>query len=86
MGNLAAVRRGTARLLRPLRRREKGEAGKVNGSQAAAPVTETGAPFVTGEAKPILREPVKPLEGAPLHMLNDYYAAKKRWNEQQRGQ
>jgi hypothetical protein len=58
---------------------KKGEAGKVNGSQAAAPVTETGAPFVTGEAKPILREPVKPLEGAPLHMLNDYYAAKKRW-------
>jgi hypothetical protein len=32
----------------------------------------------------LLNLPVKPPEGSPLHMLTDYYARKKCWNEQQR--
>ena len=43
--------------------------------QRLAEVVETG---------PILREPQRPPEDSPLHVLNDYYALKKRWNEQQR--
>jgi hypothetical protein len=52
--------------------------GKANGS-AAAPVVAEGV-----ETGPILREPQRPPEDSPLHVLNDYYALRKRWNEQQR--
>jgi hypothetical protein len=49
--------------------------GRVNGAAAMPDVVETGL---------ILREPVKPPEGSPLHVLNDYYTLKKRRNEQRR--
>ena len=52
--------------------------GKANGSAAAPAVAEVV------ETGPILREPQRPSEDSPLHVLNDYYALKKRWNEQQR--
>ena len=52
--------------------------GKANGSAAAPDVAEVV------ETGPILREPQRPPEDSPLHVLNDHYALKKRWNEQQR--
>jgi hypothetical protein len=36
------------------------------------------------EIGPVLCEPVRAPDGASLQALNDYYALKKRWNEQQR--
>jgi hypothetical protein len=52
--------------------------GKANGSAAAPAVAEVV------ETGPILREPQRPPDGASLQALNDYYARKKRWSEQQR--
>ena len=46
--------------------------GKVNGAEVAGTV-EIG-----------WCEPVRPPDGASLQALNDYYARKKRWNEQQK--
>jgi hypothetical protein len=51
--------------------------GLVNGSPSDVAVA-------AAEVAPILREPQRPPEGAPLQVLNDYYALKKRWNEQQK--
>jgi hypothetical protein len=47
--------------------------GKMNGSVQALP-----------EVAPILYEPTKPPDGSPPSVMNDYYAAKRRWNEQPR--
>jgi hypothetical protein len=49
--------------------------GKMNGSVQALPVAEVA---------PILCEPTKPPDGSPPSVMNDYYAAKRRWNEQPR--
>jgi hypothetical protein len=56
---------------------------KANGPVPALPIAEVET--LHQPLDPILREPVKPPEGAPMQALNDYYAAKKRWNEQQHG-
>jgi hypothetical protein len=36
------------------------------------------------EVARILCEPTKPPDGSPPSVMNDYYAAKRRWNEQPR--
>jgi hypothetical protein len=59
----------------------------MNGAVVAD--TNFRAPSVDGQnsmvdSDPILREPVKPPDGASMQALNDYYRRKKAWNEQQR--
>src|SRR2546430_15093095 len=46
-----------------------------NGSVPALPVAEVAR---------ILCEPTKPPDGSPPSVMTDYYAAKRRWNEQPR--
>ena len=50
--------------------------GKVNGSAAPRILAEAA------QTPPILSEPRRPPEGSPMYVMNDYYAAKKRWIKQ----